>query len=343
MSLGVRHAKRGSILLMVLVLIVVVSFALTMFIEKAEVEIKGEGYYVKRSELRREAWSMLEVAVAVLADVKAIDGELYAPVQGWSDPLGYARIDVEEGLEVSFRFIDESGKVDINSLERDSLVLLFDELDFDLEISSRLSDVLLDWIDEDDQTRIEGAESREYSTLELEAHPANQRLRSLDELRYLFGFKDLFFDENGLPLPVFTQLKEAVTVHEVSTLNVNSASSLALRAIADLDEYDKQAIDSFLKGLDGDLGTADDNYFSNRDEVSAVLVDIPEGAPLGNRISVLTVEVTVSQGGYTYTLIGTMNVTTQAPSMEQSGGNLGYPFQFLDLKEQPGSVNARPN
>lgn len=334
--------KRGSILLLVLVLIVVVSFVLTLFIEKAEVEIKGEGYYVKRSELRKDAWSMMEVAVAVLADVKAIDSSLYAPSQGWGDPLEYAQIVPRDGLEVEFAFVDESGKVNINTLERDSLILLFDELGFDLDISSRLSDVLQDWIDADDATRIDGAESKEYSTLELDAHPANQPLKSLDELRYLFVFKDLFFDENGIPLPVFTQLEQAVTTFEVSSLNVNAASSLALRAIADLDEFDKQAIDDFLEGLDGEMGTADDNYFATADDVFAVLVDIPEGAPLGNQISVLTIKVTVSEGGYGYTLIGTLSVDTEAPALQREGGNLRYPFLFLDLREQAGVVNARP-
>ncbi|MDQ8181813.1 type II secretion system protein GspK [Pelagicoccus sp. SDUM812005] len=334
--------RQGSILLLVLVLIVVVSFALTMFIEKAQVEIKGEGYYVKRAELRKEAWSMMEVAVAVLADVKAIDTALYSPSQGWGDPLEYANVSPREGLDVRFEFIDESGKVNINTLDRDSLILLFDELGFDLEISSRLSDVLLDWIDGDDETRIEGAESREYSSLELDVRPANQELKSLDELRYLFGFQELFFDESGAPLPVFRQLEQAVSIYEVTSLNVNAASSLALRAIADLDEFDKQAIDEFLKGFDGQLGTSDDNYFATADDVAAVLVDIPEGAPLGFQISVLTIKVTVSEGGYQFTLIGTLSVDTEAPALEQSGGNLSYPFLFLDLREQPGSNNARP-
>ncbi|MBK1878053.1 general secretion pathway protein GspK [Pelagicoccus mobilis] len=327
---------------MVLVLIVVVSFALTMFIEKAEVEIKSEGYFVKRSELRMDAWSMLEVAVAVLADVKAIDGALYAPNQGWDDPLEYAQVEPREGLEVEFSFIDESGKVDLNTLDRDSLILLFDELGFELDISSRLSDVLLDWIDVDDETRIEGAESEDYSSLELDVHPANQPLKSVEELRYLIDFEEFFFDENGLPLPVFSQLEEAVTVHEVGTLNVNSASSLALRAMADLNEFDKQAIDEFLKGMDGELGTGDDNYFSSSEDISAVLVDVPEGAPLGHQISVLTVKVTVREGGYAYSLIGTLSATTEAPALEQSGESLRYPFLFLDLREQPGADNARP-
>lgn len=334
--------RRGSILLMVLVLVVVVSFALTLFIEKAEVEIMSEGYYMKREQLRKDAWSMLEVTVAALADVKAIDTALYSPTQGWADPLDYAGIAPRDGLEVEIEFIDESGKVNLNTLDEESLILLFDELGFDLDISMRLSGVLLDWIDEDDATRIEGAESREYSALGLEAHPANQPLKSLDELRYLFGFRELFFDENGLPLPVFEQLSRAVTVYEVGSLNVNSASATALRAIADLNERDKQAIDEFMRGLDGELGTADDNYFSGGEDVAAVLVDVPEGAPLGHQISVLTVKVTVSESGFSYTLYGTLNTQAEAPVLSESQGNLNYPFLFLELREEPGANNARP-
>ena len=83
--------KRGSILLMVLVLIImVVAYVLTKFVERANVEIQGEGYYVERSRLRLHAWSYLEIAVAVLADVKAIDNAIYAPAQGWANPLEYA-------------------------------------------------------------------------------------------------------------------------------------------------------------------------------------------------------------------------------------------------------------
>ncbi|MDQ8202963.1 type II secretion system protein GspK [Pelagicoccus sp. SDUM812003] len=337
-----RSSRRGSVLLMTLVLIVVVSFALTMYIERAEVEIKSEGYYWKRAQLRKDAWSMMEVAVAALADVKAIDRSLYSPSQGWSDPLEYAGITPRPGLEVHFEFIDESGKLNLNGAESDTLILLFDELGFELDVAMQLADVLLDWIDGDDETRIDGAEEREYSTLELDAHPANQPLQSLDELRYLFAFKDLFFDERGVPLPVFHELENAVTVYEVSELNLNAASSLALRAVADMDEFDKQAIDQFLAGLDGVLGTADDEYFSSSEDLSSVLVDLPQGAPLGYQISVLTIKVTVKEAGYSYSLIGTVNTRSEAPAMQESDGNLKYPFHFLELREEPGANNARP-
>ena len=63
-------------MLMVLVLIIVVSYVLTKFVERAQVEVQGEGYYVERARLSLQAWSMLEVAVAVLADVETIDEAL---------------------------------------------------------------------------------------------------------------------------------------------------------------------------------------------------------------------------------------------------------------------------
>ena len=342
MRSGFEQSKRGVILLMVLVLIFMVAGAVTLFIERAEVEIKSEGYYVKRADLRMDAWSMLEVAVAALADVKEIDGGLYAPMQGWGDPLEYAQVRPREGLSVRYEFIDESGKADLNNMDEDSLLILFDELGFDLDISLRLRDVLLDWIDEGDESRSDGAETREYSSLELEAHPSNQPLKSLDELRYLFSFKELFFDESGLPLPVFEQLASAVTVLEVGKLNINSASPLALQAMVDLDEFDMDLINDYRMGADGKVDTEDDNYFASPSDINDVIVDIPRGAPLGNQISVLTIKVTVEEGSYSYTLFGTMKTELEAPAMEASGGNLNYPFHFIELREEPGINNARP-
>ena len=178
--------------------------------------------------------------------------------------------------------------------------------------------------------------------MELEAHPANQPLSSLYELRYLFAFKDLFFDERGLPLPVFYDLASAVTVYEVSELNINSASGLALRALADLDDLDIELLNDFMYGSDGIAETEDDNYFASAEDVEAILPQLPEGAPLGNQISVLTVKVTVAEAGYRYTLVGTMYTQSEAPAIEGSSGNLTYPFHFIELREEPGVNNARP-
>lgn len=335
-------AKRGSILLMVLVLIIVVSFVLTKFIERAQVEVQGEGYYVERSRLRLQAWSMLEVAVAVLADVKAIDNALYSPVQGWGDPLDYAQIELPEGMHVTFEFIDESAKLGINELDEGSLFLLFDEMGFDLDVSQTLTNSLLDWIDEDDETRIDGAESREYSTAEMDMHPSNQPLRSLAELSSIIGFREHFFDEYGFPNDYFTQLTKMLTHHPVTLMNVNAASPMALQALAGLNEIQVETLQDYLAGLDREFGTEDDNYFASGGEISDVIGETERGVPITQQISIMTVKVTVQESGSSYVLYGTFSTETQATENSETG-ELQYPFLFLELREEPGMNNARPS
>ncbi len=335
------RAQRGSILLMVLVLIIVVSYVLTKFVERAQVEIQGEGYYVERTRLRLQAWSMLEVAVAVLADVKAIDNAIYAPAQGWGDPLDYSNIEVPSGMNVAFEFIDESSKLSINELDEGSLFLLFDEMDFDLDVSQKLTNTLLDWIDEDDDARIDGAETREYSTTAMEMHPSNGPLRSLDELSSVIGFKDHFFDENGFPNDNFRRLSEVVTYHPVLQMNINSASPLALQSLAGLNEIQIETVQDYLAGLDGEMGTSDDNYFANSGEMTDVIGEIERGIPISQQISVLTVKVTVRESGSSYSLIGTFSIGTETTENGETG-ELEYPFVFLEIQEEPGMNNANP-
>jgi len=336
------RGRRGSILLMVLVLIIVVSYVLTQFVERAQVEVQGEGYYVERSRLRLEAWSMLEVAVAVLADVKSVDNALYSPAQGWSDPLDYAQIELPEGLNVTYEFIDESAKMGINELDEGSLFLLFDEMEFDLDVSQTLTNSLLDWIDEDDEARIDGGESREYSTTEMEMRPANQALRSLDELSSILGFKDHFFDENGFPNERFEQLSEMLTHHPVEQMNVNAASPIALQSLAGLNEIQVETLQEYLAGFDGIYGTEDDNYFAAGGEIADVIGETEAGVSITHQISILTIKVTVQESGSAYSLIGTISVDSQGEGNSETG-ELQYPFLFLELREEPGMNNARPS
>lgn len=328
---------------MILVLIAMASYVLVRFIERAAIEVQGEGYYVERAYLRLEAWSMMEVAVAVLADVREIDGSLYSPAQGWQNPLEYARVSPPEGLNVQFEFLDESGKMGINQVDEDSLFLLFDEMGFDLDASQELTDSLLDWIDEDDEVRIGGAESREYSSENLEMRAANRPLRNLQELKYVIGFKDYFFDLEGVPNENFEQFRQVFTTRNVQRINVNAADSLALMSLAGLGELQVETIYDYLDGIDNQPGTADDNYFASQEEMAEVVPELDELLPVDFRISILTIKVTVREGGSGYTLIGTLdlNQTVTIEATGEDGGSLDYPFLFLELTELPSMNNAQ--
>jgi len=336
-------SRRGSILIMVLVLVVVVSYVLTKFVERAQIEVQSEGFYLERANLKLDAWSMMEVAVAVLADVKAIEGQLYSEAQGWADPLDYSGVVPREGLNVSFEFIDETSKLSINELDEGTLFLLFDEMGFDLDEGQKLANVLLDWVDEDDLARIDGGESSDYSTSDMPMTPANQPLSSLRELYYLIGFRDLFFDDYGNPNGIFTMLEDSVTIFPTSQLNVNTAEPLALQALAGLDDFMIDTIDTYRSGLDGVVGTADDIYFESTREFTDLVGDIAgTGNLLTTQVNVLRIKVTVQEAGSAYTLIGVVNIQAQPAAGNDETSQLQYPFLFLEVREEATMNTASP-
>ena len=49
------------------------------------------------------------------------EGKLYAPEQGWADPLSYAGVEVPNGWEVQIQLQDESGKLPLNTMNEATL------------------------------------------------------------------------------------------------------------------------------------------------------------------------------------------------------------------------------
>ena len=95
---------------MVLGLIIVVSYVLTKFVERAQVEVQGEGYYVERTRLSLQAWAFLGVTVAVMMDVNAIDEGIDAVAQDCADAIDYTRDELSDGTNLTSKVIIESSK-----------------------------------------------------------------------------------------------------------------------------------------------------------------------------------------------------------------------------------------
>jgi type II secretory pathway component PulK len=349
-SLNTRRVSRreGSVLLLILVMIVVVSFALIEFTEQGLSEIAGEGYYVERSNLRTEAYSALETTLAVIADVIAIDGSLQAPLQGWDDPLAYAGVRLTEGVTASILYTDESAKLPLNSLDEGTLYLLFTEMEFDVEDSLKLTNALLDWIDEDDATRIDGAELDEYGLEEMPFAASNRPIRRLEELSIVDGFRSLFFTEEGHPNEFYSQFSESVSPYGNMSINVNRASELALTSLGGLSELQIEAIVDYRSGMDGIVGTEDDRYFASQEELLEVIVEMPEGNALSVTSKVISIEIQVTEGNADFSLRAVISLdgsgsfedssqTTQkdstSPSQTTPSGQSNYPFVFLELTE----------
>ena len=84
-------------------------------------------------------------------------------MQGWGDPLGYEPFPVEyEGLDANVRIEDATNKIPLNKLDESTFVVLLESIGMDAFTAARYRDCYFDWIDADDDPRLQGAESREY-------------------------------------------------------------------------------------------------------------------------------------------------------------------------------------
>jgi general secretion pathway protein K len=241
--------QRGSVLVAVLAIVLLLSFIVTRFIDEAIEDLEYRSIFNEPTDVRTFAYSMLEVALASVHEVALIDdGILYAPEQGWSNPLNYAGIKIPNDWEVSVTLQDEGGKLPINTMSEDLLNRILEEsFEFDFGTARELSSMLLDWIDEDDNRRLNGAESDDYLQRDPPYRAANGPLQSLDELRLIEIWEDEFFDKSGHPNALFAQLEAMVSVLNTGPVNLNSSPQSVLEVLALEDGYDE---DFIFDGLD---------------------------------------------------------------------------------------------
>lgn len=236
--------RQGSVLVAVLAIIMIVTFMVTRFMNEAMEDLEYRAIFNEPADVRSYAYSMLEVALATVQEVALIDeGKLYAGEQGWNNPIQYADIVVPNGWEVQIEIRDEGGKLPINTMSEQLLNrLLEEELDFDFGTARELSSTLLDWIDEDNTRRLNGAESEDYLGNDPPYRAANRPLQSLEELRLLKVWEDEFFDEKGMPNEEFQQLSGMVSVLNTGPVNLNAAPESVLEILSLENGWQKDAL-----------------------------------------------------------------------------------------------------
>ena len=302
------HRKRGSVLVAVLAIILLLSFLIVRIMQEAMKDLEYRAIFSEPPEVRSFAYSMLEVALATVQEVALIDdGKLYAGEQGWNDPIGYAGIKIPSGWEVDISIEDLGGKIPLNSVNEqgDLLVQLLEEqLEFDFGTTRELVSVLQDWIDEDDNQLLNGAESEEYLRGDPEYKAANGPLQSLEELRLLRVWQDEFFDEDGQPNELFHQLSNLVSVENTGSVNLNAAPQEVLDALAE------------------NSGGQSDYLFDGLDE--PYLKSVPgsfESEMAGVEIGLIRVSVRLKRGEVPFSL--TALVEPNFSDGQNSGGSSG--------------------
>ncbi len=117
--------RRGSVIVVILVLVTLASLLLAQFIEDNSLELAMATRETDRRRLRADAQGELELALAVIAEIRSIDlNKVHAPSQGFDDPHAYAGFPPRDGLEVQFAYEDESAKLPLSVLTKNDLIQL---------------------------------------------------------------------------------------------------------------------------------------------------------------------------------------------------------------------------
>ncbi len=221
--------RRGSVIIVVLVLITLASLLLARFMEDNSLELSMATREADRRRLRADAQSELELALAVIAEIRSIDlNKIHAPSQGFDDPHAYAGFPPRDGLQVQFEYEDESAKLPLSVLTKNDLIQLLYSLGMEQRDAERVSDAIVAWQSKSYESLEEEASDAAYQRATLSFRPARRPIRSFEEFRSIGVAKEMFFDERGRATPIFQAFKACVSLYTFPQANINTASDAVL-------------------------------------------------------------------------------------------------------------------
>lgn len=343
-------------IVVVLVTLMLAALMLVRFMEDSAVELTLATRQADRDRLRADAYSSLETALAVLAEIKAIDGALHAPAQGWGDPHGYAGDAPREGVTVAFEFIDESGKASLPGLRFPQLVALAEALGLTETDARRFADGLLVWTTDGHTPQDPDAEASNYERADPPHDPPARGLRSWGELRAVRVARDFVYDEDGALTSFGAALREAVSLYVFEGANVN-AMHPALAVARGWDLAQMATVAAYKAGRTGRPPGAPP-WFRGVGDLGPLIGANADTEGLGASVKLLRVRVRASEGAARLTLdalvavdasvalpLAVGNEVVPSGPMQAAGGeSLNYPFRILEIVETSGpDSDVTPN
>ncbi|MCA9116698.1 MAG: general secretion pathway protein GspK, partial [Planctomycetaceae bacterium] len=214
---GKPGSRRGSILLTVLVVVLLLTLGIYQFAELMLVERQAAELAARETEARVFADSGVEYVSALLMQRAELREEnLYHDPEVFGGVLmrdaaaarGRGRFSVVAAVEtdataqqIRFGLQDESGRLNLNAIASFDLEEEEEERNLLMQIPAmthEVADSILDWLDEDTETREFGAESDYYQGLASPYAAKNGPLESLDELLLVRGVtRELLYGEDA--------------------------------------------------------------------------------------------------------------------------------------------------
>jgi len=300
--------RKASVLLFVLGLIFASSIIALGVAEYASRSLKLRASSAWENDLRLDAYSALNAAIAALQEYEEIDGGLYGEAQGWGSPVEEGRLTFASGTEVKVKISDAAAKLPLCALKSLDLEKIFVDMGISSTDAQEMADCIIDWSDADESASIRGAEYDDYDTNGV--HPPNRKIRSFDEFKYIKKVNDVFFDKNGEPNEFFKTFMQGISLDFYQKVNLNAASEATLRMMLAAENKDFDA--SLYPAIHGDIGAVSDGvtWVKNATEISnrgASEIPLTYAA---YKVSVLKIEVTARRGAGEYYLCAYLGTPT---------------------------------
>jgi general secretion pathway protein K len=214
----------------------------------------------------------------------------------------------DTGAMIHLVVTDEASKVNLNQLDiprglpaedkrAKRWVHFFEACGLEEDQALALIPVLLDWIDRDDETTTNGAESQLYQQFDPPYLPRNGPLFGVEELRLVQGVDAEMWAKIAPYVTVFPRTGSA------AKLNVNTASKVALQF---LDErLDEEAAQSIVDARNKEPFTSDSKF---REVLNAYAADVAQnivtaGYALRSDVYSVRSSALVNDGEYTVTAV----------------------------------------
>ncbi len=303
--------RRGSVVIVVLVLIALGSMLMLRLIDDNSLELALASRESDRQRLRSEAWSEAELLVATLAEIRQIDSSrMHVPQQGWGDPHSYAGIGVRPGLTVTYTFEDESAKLSLPNLSLLDLTNLFEALGLTLRDAQTVSDALFTWMKPAHEAQDEQASSLAYERAGLSFHQPERSLRSFEELRSIGVVRNFFFDEDSKPKQLFEDFKRCVSLYQFTATNVNTCDPLVLKSKG----FDDRQIELTLafRTDPSRRPSMSAPYFRSMTEYRSLVAGATNTTGLGTLCRLLRAHITLREGRATHEVVMLVSFDTAA-------------------------------
>lgn len=210
-------SQRGIALVLVLWALLLLTITTGSFALMARMDTLEANVLLSGTQARLSAEAAINLAVLALRDPQdetrmRADGRIYSQVI--------------DGVTVEVSAIDERGKLDINASNELTMVNLFTGHGMELTAAELLAAAVMDWRDQDELERVNGAEEDAYYAAGLQIGPANRPFMMTEELLQVIGMSyDLYrrlepgitvFSRTGVPDPAFAPVEALMALADIT-------------------------------------------------------------------------------------------------------------------------------